>query len=102
MTYSIHRSLRAVDNNILLSHLQQRQCAGEDEFFKDADYIEKITKEYPWLFDSTKKLLDDCDLQFDVKALKTKRSILPADMTISCFSKNSPGTECIPVRPTKQ
>ena len=30
----IHRSLRAVDNNILLSHLQPWQCAGEDEFFK--------------------------------------------------------------------
>jgi DNA polymerase-3 subunit alpha len=69
----IHRSLRAVDNNILLSHLQQRQCAGEDEFFKDADYIEKITKEYPWLFDSTKKLLDDCDLQFDRESLKNKK-----------------------------
>ena len=69
----IHRSLRAVDNNILLSHLQQRQCAGEDEFFKNADYIEKITKEYPWLFDSTKKLLDDCDLQFDRESLKNKK-----------------------------
>jgi DNA polymerase-3 subunit alpha len=69
----IHRSLRAVDNNILLSHLQQWQCAGEDELFKDADYIEKITKGYPWLFDSTKKLLDDCDLQFDRESLKNKK-----------------------------
>jgi DNA polymerase III subunit alpha len=29
----IHKSLRAVDNNILLSHLQQWQCAGENELF---------------------------------------------------------------------
>jgi DNA polymerase-3 subunit alpha len=69
----IHRSLRAVDNNILLSHLQPWQCAGEDEFFKDADYIEKIMKEYPWLFNSTKKLLDDCYLQFDRESLKNKK-----------------------------
>jgi len=57
----IHRSLRAVDNNILLSHLRQTQCAGEDEFFKDQSYIEKIRKEYPWLADNTMNLLDDCD-----------------------------------------
>ena len=38
----IHRSLRAVDNNILLSHLQPWQCAGEDEFFRKASLNEKI------------------------------------------------------------
>ena len=32
----IHRSLRAVDNNILLSHLKPAQCAAENEFFKDS------------------------------------------------------------------
>ena len=34
----IHKSLRAVDNNILLSHLKPSQCAGEDEFFKTPGY----------------------------------------------------------------
>lgn len=29
----IHKSLRAIDNNILLSHLKPSQCAGENEFF---------------------------------------------------------------------
>ncbi len=58
----IHRSLRAVDNNILLSHLQPWQCAGDDEFFRDPAEAEKILKEYPWLINNTKKLLDDCSL----------------------------------------
>jgi DNA polymerase-3 subunit alpha len=69
----IHRSLRAVDNNILLSHLQQWQCAGEDEFFKDPADVEKIIKDYPWLINNTKKLLDDCDLHFDLDSLKNKK-----------------------------
>ena len=69
----IHRSLRAVDNNILLSHLQHWQCAGEDEFFRDPASVEKIMKEYPWLITNTKKLLDDCDLQFDRESLKNKK-----------------------------
>ena len=56
----IHKSLRAVDNNILLSHLQPWQCAGEDEFFKTPADNEKIFREYPWLVNNTQKLLDDC------------------------------------------
>jgi len=69
----IHRSLRAVDNNILLSHLTQSQCAGEDEFFKTSAETERISKEYPWLINNTKKLLDDCTLEFDRDNLKNKK-----------------------------
>jgi DNA polymerase-3 subunit alpha len=69
----IHRSLRAVDNNILLSHLQPWQCAEEDEFFMDPADREKILKEYTWLINNTKKLLDDCSLQFDRDSLKNKK-----------------------------
>src|SRR5664279_839062 len=69
----IHRSLRAVDNNILLSHLQPWQCAGEDEFFKDQAYFENILKDHQWLLNNTKKLLEDCNLQFDRDSLKNKK-----------------------------
>ncbi len=69
----IHKSLRAVDNNILLSHLQSWQCAGEDEFFKTPAHNEKIVREYPWLINNTQKLLNDCSLQFDRDSLKNKK-----------------------------
>ena len=69
----IHKSLRAVDNNILLSHLQPWQCAAEDEFFKTPANNEKIISEFPWLIKNTKKLLDDCNLQFDRNSLKNKK-----------------------------
>ena len=69
----IHRSLRAVDNNILLSHLQPWQCAGEDEFFRKASLNEKISERFPWLAANTQKLLDDCNLQFDREGLKNKK-----------------------------
>ncbi|MGB8491445.1 MAG: DNA polymerase III subunit alpha [Bacteroidales bacterium] len=70
---SIHRSLRAVDNNILLSHLQQSQCAGEDEFFKPAGFEKQISYEYPWLTANTDRLLDDCSLDFDRESIKNKK-----------------------------
>lgn len=69
----IHNSLRAVDNNILLSHLQQRHCAGEDELFRTAAEIKKISDEFPWLVSNTKKLMDDCSLNFDRDSLKNKK-----------------------------
>jgi DNA-directed DNA polymerase III PolC len=69
----IHRSLRAVDNNILLSHLQPWQFAGEDEFFKSSGSIEKSFREYPWLINNTRKLMYDCSLQFDRESLKNKK-----------------------------
>ena len=69
----IHRSLRAVDNNILLSHLQQWQCAGDDEFFREAALNKKISSEYPWLAGNTQRLIDDCNLQFDRESLKNKK-----------------------------
>lgn len=67
----IHRSLRAVDNNILLSHLKPWQCASEDEFFLPPDH--KTFSNHPWLVRNTRKLLDDCSLNFDLKGLKNKK-----------------------------
>jgi len=69
----IHKSLRAVDNNILLSHLQLWQCAGEDEFFRKPADLERIFRDHKWLVSNTKKLIDDCSLQFDLKGLKNKK-----------------------------
>ncbi len=69
----IHKSLRAVDNNILLSHLHPWQCADEDEFFKVPSDNERIFLEYPWIINSTHKLLEDCTLNFDRESLKNKK-----------------------------
>ncbi len=69
----IHKSLRAVDNNILLSHLQPSQCAEEDEFFKTPAYYNSISEEHPWIVRNTIKLMDDCSLDFDRDSLKNKK-----------------------------
>jgi DNA-directed DNA polymerase III PolC len=69
----IHKSLRAVDNNILLSHLQPSQCAGEDEFFKTPGNYKKLSEEHSLIVNNTKKLMDDCSLDFDRDSLKNKK-----------------------------
>jgi DNA-directed DNA polymerase III PolC len=69
----VHRSLRAVDNNILLSHLKPWQCAGDDEFFTDASLNKKRYEDHQWLVNNTLKLLGDCSLEYDMKSLKNKK-----------------------------
>jgi DNA-directed DNA polymerase III PolC len=69
----IHRSLRAVDNNILLSHLKPSQCAGEDEFFLSPGDIKKVFSEYPEIIRNTSDLIDDCSLAFDLGSQKNKK-----------------------------
>jgi DNA-directed DNA polymerase III PolC len=69
----IHKSLRAIDNNILLSHLHPYQCAGDDEFFKPHQHYEKIFHEYQEIVNNTLKLLKDCNLHFDFKSPKNKQ-----------------------------
>jgi DNA-directed DNA polymerase III PolC len=70
---TIHRSLRAVDNNILLSHLKPTQCAGPDELFMQHGDISGIFLGYPELISNTQRLLDDCSLSFDRGSQKNKK-----------------------------
>jgi error-prone DNA polymerase len=69
----IHKSLRAVDNNILLSHLQPWQCAADDELFHDKGWLEKIFSRYPGIVENTIRLTDDCNLSVDLKGPKNKQ-----------------------------
>ena len=69
----IHRSLRAVDNNILLSHLHPRQCAADNELFTGLEQIRTIFSRYPGIIGNTERLLDDCNLSLDLHSVKNKK-----------------------------
>jgi DNA polymerase-3 subunit alpha len=69
----IHRSLRAVDNNILLSHLRPWQCAGDDEIFREPEYNEEVFSQYPEIINNTSKLFEDCNLSFNLGSIKNKQ-----------------------------
>ncbi len=69
----IHRNLRAVDNNILLSHLKPSQCAGENEFFLPQEQIRRSFESYPEIVHNTVNLLNDCDLSIDFENHKNKK-----------------------------
>ncbi len=70
---SIHKSLRAVDNNILLSHLKSSQCAADDEFFESKSMIRNKSEVPEIIINNTRKILDDCYLDFDRESIKNKK-----------------------------
>jgi error-prone DNA polymerase len=69
----IHKSLRAVDNNILLSHLQPYQCAGDDEVFRERKFFANVFSEYPEIIENTSNLLNNCNISPDLKSIKNKQ-----------------------------
>ncbi len=70
----IHKNLRAIDNNILMSHLKPWQCAGKDEFFKTPSFFSGMKSGgMRWLMENTGKLINDCSLHFDHETPKNKK-----------------------------
>lgn len=75
--YEVHRNLRAVDRNVLLSRLEPQACAAPDEILLPPERARAAFALYPQLLENTAALLDSCSIDFDGK-VKNKR----------CFTDN--------------
>jgi DNA polymerase-3 subunit alpha len=71
--YELHRNLRAIDNNTLLSMLVPSQVAAPDETFAPPEELEKLFGYYPQIIANTRKLLSDCSIAFDFTTVKNKK-----------------------------
>lgn len=73
--FNVHRLLRAIDRNTLLSKLEPHQQANADEMMVPEDELEQHFKNFPALARNTRKLLAQCKIAFDLKADKNKSQI---------------------------
>jgi DNA-directed DNA polymerase III PolC len=72
--FNIHRLLRAIDLNVLLSKLPVQQQAQEDEIMiPETDLYDKF-RNFPSLIANTKNLMAQCEIAFEFSADKTKRN----------------------------
>ncbi len=62
--YNMHRLLRCIDLNIMLSKLDPADQGTMDEIFIPPDQLEKAFEEYPHILLNTAALLDRCDIDF--------------------------------------
>ncbi|HET8573934.1 MAG TPA: DNA polymerase III subunit alpha [Edaphocola sp.] len=70
----LHRQLRAIDHNLLISQLQPGQFATDDEVMVPKAGLLAGFARFPRLVANTEKLLARCSFDFDFKAVRNKRS----------------------------
>ncbi|HHN48594.1 MAG TPA: PHP domain-containing protein, partial [Bacteroidales bacterium] len=72
--FELHRHLRAIDNNCLLSKLPPSQLANPNEVFIAEAEAQRRFSQYPQLLENSRKLLEQCELSFDFKNVKNKKT----------------------------
>jgi DNA-directed DNA polymerase III PolC len=73
--FNIHRLLRAIDNNTLLSKLPTHQQANADEIMLPEKVIEDAFSRFPQILKNTRELLDSCTIDFVLREDKNIKSI---------------------------
>lgn len=71
--YIIHKHLRAIDHNTLLSKLLPENIASDREMMIPVDLLLCAYEDYPEIIRNTEKLIMDCHIHFDYKSIKNKQ-----------------------------
>jgi DNA polymerase-3 subunit alpha len=71
-SYELHRNLRAIDNNVVLSKIEADQLASIDERMIPLDKLLEMYRDFPQIIENTERLLDDCSFEFDFNSNKNK------------------------------
>jgi error-prone DNA polymerase len=69
----IHKLLRAIDHNTLLSMIGDGQVARNDEVLISPSTFNSLYSEYPELIKNSERLIGLCSFNFDFKAKKNKQ-----------------------------
>lgn len=68
----MHKTLRAIDHNVLISKLQENQYAHQLETIDLKSLIHQF-RDYPEIVRNTEKLMEACSINFDFKSIKNKK-----------------------------
>lgn len=71
--FNIHRLLRAIDNNCLLSKLEKSSQASENEIFYHPEELKKYLTNYSTIIDFSENIIGQCSFEFDFHPIKNKK-----------------------------
>ena len=71
--YNVHKLLRAIDKNTLLSKLPPTAVCGENECFISPNQLLEAFKQYPGIVTNTYKLMDACSIEMEFYKDKNKK-----------------------------
>jgi DNA-directed DNA polymerase III PolC len=63
--YNVHRLLRTVAKNTVVSLLPREELAEPDEVFRSEEEARRIYRDWPQLLDNAQRLLEQCSIAFD-------------------------------------
>lgn len=72
--FNIHRLLRAIDKNVLLSRLPKTEEANPDEIMHLNEKIQNLFCEYPQIIENTRQIINNCSISFEFKTSKNKQN----------------------------
>ncbi len=70
--YNVHRLLRAIENNVLLSRLPLSEQTSPDEILPEKNELLHVFLEYPAIIENTQKLLEQCTITFNFNKKESK------------------------------
>ncbi len=73
--FNAHRLLRAINNNTLLSKLDVSQQADLSDVMFSNTELENIFKEYKFVLNNTKTLMDSCSIDFNFSADRKSQNL---------------------------
>ncbi len=71
--YNLHRLLRAVDKNIILSKQNPKDIAAKNETFSTPELLAEAFRAYPSIIENTVNVLENCTIELNFKTDKTKK-----------------------------
>lgn len=71
--YKLHKILRAIDLNIILSRLTSADCCKDSEIMVDVQRILSCYAQYPAIIANTERIIEQCHFEFDFKTPKNKK-----------------------------
>lgn len=71
--FNLHRILRAIDNNTLLSKLTEDDICKTSEKMTSTDEVLKNYSEYPEIIKNTELLIEECHFEFEFKTPRNKK-----------------------------
>ena len=72
--YILHKHLRAIDNNTLLSKLTPSQLASPKEKLLPPDFLCIAYEDHPQIIKNTERLVEECDIDFNYNTVKNKQT----------------------------
>lgn len=73
LEYNLHKILRAIDNNTLISKLTDNDCCRDTETFVNKKYLLDHYRHYPQIIQNTADIIDKCSFDYDFSTPKNKQ-----------------------------